>query len=301
MSATTPAARTSAATRTGSPRTWAVRLGLRRGVTEFGHMLRSPEDVGWNAVIGVAVLVYLWTQRDTPVAGADGLTLPELALPGILAATIMFGMTLGPAFGLATEVEDGTVLRLRATPRGTTTYTVGMVTGQALGAVPMLAILLLPWPFLLGNPMHQGAGGWAALVGWLLLGTLAVLPAGVVIGALCGRPSRVLPFGVAPVVVLAFVSGVFGPPTGLPGWAQGAVQGFPLYWLAHGLRSTTLPPGAEALEIGGAWHPGIAALVLGAWAVAGLVVAPLLLRRLTQRETAGAMAARLQAHLQRAG
>lgn len=285
--------------RTRTPRAWAVRLGLRRGVTEFGHMLRTAEDVGWNVVIGIAILVYLWTQRDTPVPGADGLTLPDLALPGILAATIMFGMTLGPAFALATEVEDGTVLRLRATPRGTTTYTVGMLTAQVLGTLPMLAVLLVPWPFLLGDPMHQGAGGWAAAVGWLLLGTLAVLPVGVVAGALCGRPARVVPFVVAPVVVLAFVSGVFGPPTSLPGWAQGVVQVFPLYWLAHGLRSTSLPAGAEALEIGGAWHPGIAAAVLAAWAVVGVVLAPLVLRRVTSRQTAGAMAARLQAHLQR--
>ncbi len=285
---------------TASPRTWAVRLGLRRGVTEFGHMLRTAEEVGWNVVIGVALLVYLWTQKDTPVPGADGLTLPELALPGILAATIMFGMTMGPAFALATEVEDGTVLRLRATPRGTTTYSVGMLTAQVLGTLPMLAVLLVPWPFLLGDPMHQGAGGWVALVGWLLLGTLAVLPVGVVAGALCGRPGRVVPFAVAPVVVLAFVSGVFGPPTGLPGWAQGAVQAFPLYWLAHGLRSTTLPAGAEVLEIGGAWHPGLAVAVLAAWAVVGALVAPVLLRRVTSRQTAGAMAARLQAHLQRA-
>ncbi|QCB92368.1 ABC transporter permease [Cellulomonas shaoxiangyii] len=287
------------APRAAGPRAWSVRLGIRRGVTEFGHMLRTPEDVGWNVLIGVALLVYLWTQKDTPVPGADGLTVPALALAGILAATIMFGMTLGPAFALATEVEDGTVLRLRAAPRGTSTYTVGMLTAQVLGTLPMLAVLLVPWPFLLGDPMHQGPGGWVALVGWLLLGTLAMLPVGVVVGALCGRPARVLPFGVAPVVILAFVSGVFGPPTGLPGWAQGTVQAFPLYWLAHGMRSTTLPEAAEALEIGGAWHPGIAAAVLAAWAVAGVVVAPLVLRRVTSRQTAGAMAARLQAHLQR--
>ncbi|TQL02070.1 ABC transporter permease [Cellulomonas sp. SLBN-39] len=283
------------ARRTAAP---AVRLGLRRGVTEFGHMLRSPEDVGWNVVIGVALLVYLVANRDV-MPGDVGVSMPNLALPGILASAIMFGMTMGPGFALATEVEDGTVLRLRATPHGTVTYSVGMLVAQALGAVPMLVILLAPWPLLLGDPMHQGPGGWLALVGWLLLGTLAVLPIGVVLGALAGRPSRVVPFGVAPVVALAFVSGVFAPPTWLPGWAQDVVQVFPLYWLAHGIRGTSLPPGAEALEIGGTWEPGLAVLVLGAWAVAGLVVAPLVLRRITSRQSASSLAARLQAHLQR--
>jgi|GEM_PF-492042 len=279
---------------TPAPRAWAVRTGVRRGLTEFRHMLRSPEDVAWNVLIGIAILVYLVTQRGTVVPGSGGLTLPDLALPGILAATILFGMVMGPAFALSAEVEDGTVLRLRTTPRGTTTYTVGMVVGQVLGALPMLAILLVPWPFLLGDPMHQGAGGWVAVVGWLLLGTLATLPIGIVGGALAARPTRVMLFVLAPVVALAFLSGVFGPQT-VPAWAAGAVQAFPLYWLAHGLRSTTLPAGAEGLELGGAWHPEIAALVLLAWAVVGLVAAPVVLRRTSARQTASALAHRLQA------
>lgn len=274
-------------------RTWAVRLGVRRGLTEFRHMLRNPEDIGWNVTIGVALLVYLVTQRDTVVPGSGGLTVPDLALPGILAATVLFGMVMGPAFALSTEVEEGTVLRMRTTPRGTTTYTVGVVVSQSLGALPMLAILLVPWPLLLGDPVHQGPGGWVAVVGWLLLGTLATLPVGIVGGALAGRPTRVMLFVMVPVVALAFVSGVFGPQT-VPPWAAGAVQAFPLYWLAHGLRATTLPPGAEGLELGGAWQPEVAVLALLVWAVVGLVAAPVVLRRATARQTASALAHRLQ-------
>lgn len=283
---------------TPRPRTWAVRLGVRRGVADFRNMLRAPDDMAWNLLIGAGLLVYLWTQRDVIVPGTGGVTLPNLALPGILAAVVLFGMVMGPAFALAGEVEDGTVLRLRTTPRGTTTYTTGVVVGQTLGALPMFAVLLLPWPFLLGDPMHQGGAGWAALVGWVVLGTLATLPIGIVGGALAGRATRVLLFVMAPVVALAFVSGVFGPQT-VPGWASGVVQVFPLYWLAHGLRSTMLPAGAEALETGGAWHPEIAALVLLAWAVVGLVLAPVVLRRMNARQTAGALADRVHAFLQR--
>lgn len=281
---------------TPAPGTWAVRTGVRRGLTEFRHMLRSPEDIGWNVVIGVAILVYLVTQRDTVVPGSGGLTLPDLALPGLLAATIVFGMVMGPAFSLSTEVEDGTVLRMRAVPRGTTTHTVATVVAQSLGALPMMAILLLPWPILLGDPMHQGPGGWVAVVGWLLLGTLATLPVGIVGGALAGRPTRVMLCVMTPVVALAFVSGVLGPHT-VPPWAAGAVQVFPLYWLAHGLRSTTLPTPAEALELGGAWHPGIAVAVLAAWAVVGLVTAPVVLRRASARQTASALARRIESVL----
>ena len=283
---------------TPTPRVHAARLGLRRGLADFRNMLRAPDDMAWNVVIGVALLVYLVTQRHVEVPGAGGATLPDLAMPGIVAAVVVFGMVMGPAFALSADVEDGTLLRLRTTPRGTTTYTVGVVLAQVLGALPMFVILLAPWALLLGDPMHRGVAGWAALVGWIVLGTLATLPVGIVGGALAGRTTRVLLLVMAPVVALSAVSGVFGPQT-VPGWASGVVQVFPLYWLAHGLRSTTLPPGAEGLEVGGAWHPEIAALVLVAWAVVGLVAAPAVLRRTAARQTAGALADRLHAFLQR--
>lgn len=295
---TTPAPAAPAPSRVPSPRAWAVRTGLRRGLAEFRHMLRNPEDVGWNVVVGVALLVYLVTQRDVVVPGSGGLTLPALALPGLLAAVVLFGMVMGPAFALSAEIDDGTVLRMRTLPRGTTTYTVGVVVGQVLGALPMFLLLLVPWPFLLGDPMHGGAGGWLAVVGWIALGTLATLPVGIVGGALAGRPTRVMLFVMAPVVALGFVSGVFGAQT-IPSWAAGPVQAFPLYWLAHGLRSSTLPPGAQALEVGGAWHPGLAVLVLAAWAVVGLVAAPAVLRRTHARQTASALADRVSALLLR--
>ena len=88
----------------------AVRLGLRRGWTEFVQSLRSTQDQGFYLFTAVLVLGYLWLRRDTEVEGTD-LLVPSVALPSILGALVAFGVVIGPAYALAMEREDGTLLR----------------------------------------------------------------------------------------------------------------------------------------------------------------------------------------------
>jgi ABC-2 type transport system permease protein len=69
-------------------------------------------------------------------------------------------------------------------------------------------------------------------------------------------------------------------------------QAFPLYWLGLGMRSALLPVSLASVEIGHSWRHLATFGVLGAWAVVGLLVAPVLLRRMARRESGSAVAAR---------
>jgi ABC-2 type transport system permease protein len=62
-------------------------------------------------------------------------------------------------------------------------------------------------------------------------------------------------------------------------------QVFPMYWVGLGMRSAFLPDAAAALEIGGSWRTLETVLVLGAWAIGGLLVTPALLRRMARRQS----------------
>ncbi len=75
---------------------------------------------------------------------------------------------------------------------------------------------------------------------------------------------------------------------------MGAVLGqvFPLYWLGLGMRSALLPASLASVEIGHSWRHLATFGVLGAWAVVGLLVAPVLLRRMARHESGSAVAAR---------
>ena len=276
---------------------YAVGVGLRRGRTEFVNSLRSPQDQGFYLFMATGILVYLWLNRSTEVQGTD-LLLPTFALPSILGGVIAFGIVVGPAYSLAMEREDGTLLRMLAVPRGMVSYVAGQVAYHSLSALPSLLTILVPAALLLDDVMPSQASGWLTIVWVLLLGTLATLPIGIVVGSLVPNVQKVSTWGMLPILGLAAISGIFFPIHQLWGWLQGVAQVFPMYWLGLGMRSAFLPDSAAATEIGGSWRTGQTVAVLVVWAVAGTLVAPVVLRRMAQRQSGAAVATAREAAAQ---
>ena len=66
-----------------SPKAHAVRVGLRRGWTEFVQSVRSPQDQGFYLFVGVAVLGYLLLRRNDTVGGTS-LLYPSVAMPSMV-------------------------------------------------------------------------------------------------------------------------------------------------------------------------------------------------------------------------
>jgi len=280
-----------------SPSAHAVRLGARRGWTEFVQSVRSPQDQGYYLFTGLLVLGYLWIRRDDEVAGTD-LLVPSVALPSILAGLVAFGVVVGPAYALAMAREDGTLLRHKAIPHGMRGYFTGQLLLQSLTILPQLLVILVPAFLLFDDVMAGSASGWLTVAWVLVLGMLAMMPLGMIIGALVPSTQKVGTWGMLPVLVLAAISGIFYPVQQLWGWVQVIAQIFPMYWLGLGMRSAFLPDSAATLEIAGNWRTLETVLVLGAWAVAGILVTPLVLRRMARRQSASAVEAGRQAALQ---
>jgi ABC-2 type transport system permease protein len=276
--------------------THAVRLGLRRGWTEFEQSLRSTQDQGFYLFTAFFVLGYLFLRRNTDVNGTD-LMLPSVALPSILGALVTFGVVIGPAYALAMEKEDGTLLRHRALPHGLVGYFTGQLVFQTLGLLPQMLVILVP-SFLLFDDLMHGASGWLTVIWVLLLGMLAAMPIGMVIGALVPSTQKVGTWGMLPVMVLAGISGIFYPLQQLWGWVQVVAQIFPMYWLGLGMRSAFLPDSAAALEVTGTWRTWETVAVLGAWAVIGALLTPVVLRRMSRRSTGSQVQAARDAAVQ---
>jgi ABC-2 type transport system permease protein len=134
----------------------------------------------------------------------------------------------------------------------------------------------------------------------LLLGLVATQSIGAALGALVSSP-RGAGYLSLPVIGLVAISGIFYPITALPGWLQGIAQAFPMYWLGLGMRSALLPDAAASVELGGSWRHLETIAVLGTWAVLGLVMAPIVLRRMARRESGSRVAERREQLLQRIG
>jgi ABC-2 type transport system permease protein len=279
---------------------FAGRLGLSRGWTEFRQSLTTPQDLGWNVFFAVAVVVVLFLERGSTVDGTT-LSVAMVTLPSVLGLMIASGGFLGAAGALTVEREDGTLLRMKAIPEGMVGYLVGRVVSVSLGSLTALVMVLVPGLFLVPELASAGLVSWLTLLWVVVLGLLATLPWGAVAGSLAKSPNSLSGVAMLPVMVITGISGIFYPIAALPGWVQGIAQVFPVYWMGLGMRSAFLPDSAAAVEIAGSWRQLESVAVLGAWAVAGLLLAPPILRRVARQESGALMEARKQQALQRIG
>ncbi|GAA2609446.1 ABC transporter permease [Paractinoplanes durhamensis] len=267
------------------------RQGAVQGLIELRQSFTGGELIA-NLFWPAATLVAIFLLRDRPVDGT-ALPLGELVLPGVLGMFVALGMLLITQ-QLTADREDGTLLRARATPHGLRGYLIGKLTTVSATVLAYLAVLLAGGAPLV-TTFHPLTLAWV-----LALGLIATQSVGAMLGALISS-SRGAGMLSLPILGLIAVSGVFYPIGALPGWLQGIGQTFPIYWLGLGMRSAFLPDSAAAVELDGSWRHLQTAAVLGAWAMAGLIVAPPVLRRMTRRESGSRVAERRERTLQRVG
>lgn len=277
----------------------AVRAGFARGWIECRNYFRSRDELYWNVFLAAVFAVVLFLQRNSVVESTDQ-SLASVVLPGILGMTMAWGGLSGAAGILAIEREDGTLLRAKAVPRGMVGYVVAKVVMTAVTSAVTVVIILVAGLFFVRELVSTPWTGWLMMIVVLALALLATMPWGAIIGSLVKSPQAAFGLTFLPMGVLTAISGIFYPITALPGWVQSIAQLFPIYWVGHGMRAALLPE-AEAAEIGGSWRYLEMFGVLGAWAVAGLLLAPPILRRMARRESGSAVEERRHQAMQRYG
>ncbi|MFI6295111.1 ABC transporter permease [Nonomuraea sp. NPDC050790] len=278
--------------------THAVKLGLARGWIEFRHSLTSSTDMYFNAFVAVAFVVVLYFQRDVTLPGTS-LSLAAATMPSMLALLVTVGGLVGTVGTLAIEREDGTLLRAKAVPHGMTGYLIGRIISTSTTGLVTLAIVLVAGLILVPSLIGAGPGGWLMFAWVIALGLLATLPLGAVIGSLATNPQTAAGVSMLSIGALTSTSGIFYPITSMPEWLQVISQIFPLYWLGLGMRSAFLPDAAAAVEIGQSWRHFETTGVLVLWAVAGLLLAPPILRRMAKRESGSVVQERRERAMQR--
>lgn len=277
--------------------THALRVGLRRGGLEVRHTFTNSQDL-WNYLFPTLIfLVVMFFMRGAAVPGTD-FSLGTRTLPSVIGMNVVFSGMVTLMMSLALEREDGTLLRAKAVPNGMLGYLVGKIVLVAGMMVASVTIVLVPSVFMLDGLALNSVTAWLTLAWVMVLGLVATLPLGAVFGSLFTNPRNA---GVImlPVMGLVAISGIFYPISSFPDWLQGLAQVFPVYWLGLGMRSAMLPADLAAVEIGESWRHLEMVGVLGAWAVAGFVVAPWVLRRMARRESGSSVAQRRERAMQR--
>lgn len=265
-----------------------LRGAARQARIELRIQLFSPVVLGWLwlPAIGLFVLVFL---RDQEVMDS-AISLAQVGIPGLVAMSLISNGVISVAGQLMTERDDGTLLRAKTVPHGMLSHLLGNVFIFIAVSLGPILLLLVVASFLVDGVTPAGAGKWFTFAWVSVLGLLATLPIGAVLGASLRTP-----------VLLAFVSlivyggmaisGIFYPISALPDWLQVIGRLLPTYWLGVGLRSALLPPEAVALELGGSWQVWQTVVALGLWSAVGVALAPTALRRMARRQSGSMVSA----------
>lgn len=281
-----------------NPTAGAIRAGWSRGLIELRQSFTNAADLWGHFFWPVLMLTVMFFMRDTAF-GSSGLLLGTLALPSILGMNVALGM-VSMSQQLTAEREDGTLLRAKATPNGMPGYLVGKIISVAGILLADLAIFLIPGMFIISELAVGSPSAWLTLIWVLALGMAAALPIGAILGSVF-TSARGQGLITLPILGTIAISGIFYPIASMPEWLQWVAQVFPFYWLGLGMRSALLPDAAVSVEIAESWRHLETIGVLGAWAVLGLVVAPIVLRRMARKESGSSVAERREKALRRVG
>jgi ABC-2 type transport system permease protein len=274
----------------------ALRTGWSRGMIELRQSVTNAGDLFNHIFWPLLMLITLFFMRDVTL-GTSGFLLGTVVLPSILGMNASMSM-LTMSQLLTADREDGTLLRAKAVPHGMQGYVFGRIISVAGGLIFQLAVFLVPALLLISGLAVGNLGSWLTLIWVLALGLVATLPIGAVLGSLFGS-ARSQGLLTLPVMLVIGISGIFYPITALPEWIQWIAQIFPIYWLGLGMRSALLPDGAAAIEIGESWRHLETVAVLGVWAAVGLILAPIVLRRMARKESGSSVAERREKALRR--
>ncbi|MGH8861244.1 MAG: ABC transporter permease, partial [Jatrophihabitantaceae bacterium] len=168
---------------------------------------------------------------------SSSLTYIDFLLPGILALAIMISAVIGLATILVDWRQRGILRRLKLTPIPLAEFFAARISASLVVAVMQVVVLLAFGRIAFG--VHISTTAWAAIP-VALAGCLCFLAMGFAIGSVVSNPET--GDAVSNVITnpMMFLSGTFFPVSAMPSFVQAIARVLPLYYMANGLRDTTV-------------------------------------------------------------
>lgn len=244
---------------------------VRAGV-ELKTFLREREAVVFTFSFPILLLVIfgaVFGRQDVD----GGVKFSQVFVSGMIAAGLFASSFQNLAISIPIERDSGALKRLAGTPMPRSAYFVGKIVLVAVVAVVQQVLLLAIGVLFYGLDLPSEPGRWVTYAWVGVLGVSACTLLGIAATSLV-KNGKTAPAIISPIaIVLQFISGVFFVFADLPTWMQTIASFFPLKWMTQGMRSVFLPDQYATQEPAGSWEHGRVALVLGIWAVVGLVAA----------------------------
>ncbi|QAY59155.1 ABC transporter permease [Microbacterium protaetiae] len=218
------------------------------------HITRSLDTIITTAIMPIAMmLLFVYVLGGAIETGTTSYI--DYMLPGILLITIASGIAY-TALRLFNDLKGGIFERFQSMPIArSAALWAHVLTSLVANAIALVIVTAVA--FAMGFRTGAGIGAWLAVIGILLLVTLALTWVAVVAGLVAKTPDGAGAFSY-PLIFLPFISSAFVPTASMPGPVQWFAEYQPMTSIVNTLRA--LFEGAPVLSdiwIALAWIVGI--------------------------------------------
>jgi ABC-2 type transport system permease protein len=221
------------------------------------HVTRSVDTIITTAIIPIALmLLFVYVFGGAIKSGSASYV--NYMLPGILLITIASGISY-TAFRLFADMQSGIFERFLSLPIARSGVMWAHVLVSLIANLMSLGIVLAV-AFLIGFRSGAGAAAWLAVVGLLILFTLALTWIAVIAGLTANTVAGVSAFSY-PLIFLPLISSAFAPTNTMPGPVRWFAENQPLTPIVNSIRDLFAgQPVGRDIWVALAWWAGVLAV-----------------------------------------
>jgi ABC-2 type transport system permease protein len=231
-------------------------------------ILRTPRTFVFTLafpLVFVLLIGGLNSGNDVPAVASGDVPFAQFYTPsiGIFALTAACYSSL--VIGFATARDKGLLKRVRGTPLPMSHYLASWIVGAALTGFASVVLMFAVAMPVLGVEIYPRL--LPAAVVTLVLGAATLSALALAVSSLVRTADQAVPVAQITFLPLSFISGIWYPMNGAPGWLIDLANAFPLAHLVSAFDACFQPQ-----TTGGGWAPGDLA-VMAAWCLAAMFVA----------------------------
>jgi len=220
------------------------------------HITRSLDTIITTAITPIALmLLFVYVLGGAIQTGAGSGSYVNYLLPGILLITIASGIAY-TAFRLFTDLKSGIFERFQSMPIARSSVLWAHVLTSLVANLVSLAVVV-GVALLMGFRTGASIGAWLAVIGILMLFTLALTWLAVIPGLTAKTVDGASAFSY-PLIFLPFISSAFVPTDSMPGPVRAFAEHQPVTSIVDAIRALFAgqPVGSD-IWVALAWCVGI--------------------------------------------
>ncbi|WP_375386370.1 ABC transporter permease [uncultured Microbacterium sp.] len=229
------------------------------------HILRSPDTIITTAITPVALMLLFVYVLGGAISTGSNESYIDYMLPGILLITIASGVAY-TAYRLFLDMQGGIFDRFQSMPIARSSVLWAHVLTSVIANLVSVAIVV-GVALLMGFRTGASPGAWLAVIGILILFTLALTWLAVVAGLSAKTVDGASAFSY-PLIFLPFISSAFVPTESMPAPVAWFAENQPVTSIVDTLRALFAgQPAGTDIWVALAWLVGILVIAY-AWAIA---------------------------------